>query len=101
MFWERACLKKQKKDFLGNQQIVANSISKNKLPNQLEKNENVSKQNQIDVTKDFFFLELEVSMTSKHLMKDIKIKKYIIFIALKKNQKKKFSIFFLQVDVLS
>ena len=93
--------KKQKKDFLGNQQIVANSISKNKLPNQLEKkNENVSKQNQIDVTKDFF-LELEVSMTSKHLMKDIKIKKYIIFIALKKNQKKKFSIFFLQVDVLS
>ena len=78
--------KKQKKDFLGNQQIVANSISKNKLPNQLEKNENVSKQNQIDVTKDFF-LELEVSMTSKHLMKDIKIKKYIIFIALKKNQK--------------
>ena len=85
--------KKQKKDLLGNQQIVANSISKNKLQNQLEKNENVSKQNQIDVTKDFF-LESEVSMTSKHLMKDTKIKKYIIFIVLKKNQKKNFRYFF-------
>ena len=37
-------------------------------------------------------------MTSKHLMKDIKIKKYIIFIP-KEESKKKFSIFFLPVDV--
>ena len=86
-------IKKQTKNLFGNQLIVANSISNNKLKIEFEKKKNVSKQNQIDVTKDFF-LELEVSMTSKHLMKDIKIKKYIIFIALKKNQKKNFRYFF-------
>ena len=40
------------------------------------------------------FLELEVSMTSKHLMKDIKIKKYIILLPKQESEKKIFDIIF-------
>ena len=54
MFWERACLGKTKERFFSNQQIVANSISKNKLPNQLEKKMRMYPIRKIDVTKDFF-----------------------------------------------
>ncbi len=87
--------KKQKKDFLGNQQIVANSISKNKLPNQLEKkNENVSKQNQIDVTKDFFF-RIRGIYDFKALNERYKDQKIYNFYCPKEESKKKiFDIFF-------